>query len=394
MKSQEEATRDIYFDNAATSFPKPPGVIDAVIDYMIRVGGNPGRSAHVRSVDAGEAVFSAREAVAELFGASNPMRTVFCSNATEALNLAIQGLLRNGDHAVTTAMEHNSVIRPLREMEARGVLLTVVPCPDGRIDPGMLARSIRPETKLAVVNHASNAFGTLQPLREIGAICREKGVILLADCAQTAGIIPLDMKEDNIDLLAFAGHKGPCGPSGTGGLVVADDFNIGKLRPLKFGGTGSNSDKEFQPDFIPDKYESGTLNTAGISGLCAGIRHILSLQDGVRGIQSHKRGLAEYFIASARDLVRGFIPILPGGISGTGVVSFIIEGRETSDVAYHLAERYHIMCRAGLHCAPLAHRTMGTFPGGTVRFSFGIYNSKEEIDFAVRALGEISRGTE
>ena len=392
MTSQSQtADSAVYFDNAATSFPKPPAVIDAVRDYMTRIGGNPGRSAHSRSVDAGETVFSAREAAAELFGASSPMRVIFGSNATDALNLAIQGLLCEGDHAVTTAMEHNSVIRPLREMEARGVSLTVVPCPDGRLDPALFSRSIRPGTKLAVVNHASNAFGTLQPLREIGAVCREKGVILLADCAQTAGIIPIDMEQDMIDLLAFAGHKGLYGPTGTGGLVLSGGFDAARLRPLKFGGTGSNSDSEFQPEFLPDKYESGTLNAAGISGLFAGIRHILSLQDGVRGIQSHKRMLAECFLAGAMDSVRGFITCVPADRIETGVVSFNIGGMESSEVAYHLADRYRIMCRPGLHCAPLAHRTMGTFPRGTVRFSFGIYNTKEEVDFSVRALGEISR---
>ncbi len=392
MTSQEEAAGAIYFDNAATSFPKPAAVTEAVVDYMTRVGGNPGRSAHARAVDAGEAVFSAREAAAGLFGASSPMRVIFSSNATEALNLAIQGLLGAGDHAVTSAMEHNSVIRPLREMEARGVSLTVVPCPGGRLDPALFSRSIRPETRLAVINHASNAFGTLQPLREIGALCRERGVLLLADCAQTAGVIPIDMEQDYIDLLAFAGHKGLYGPTGTGGLVLAGSFDAERLRPLKFGGTGSNSDSEYQPGFLPDKYESGTLNAAGISGLFAGIRHILSLQDGVRGIQSHKRALAERFIARAGESVRGLQLYVPADMVGTGVVSFNIDGIEPSEAAFHLSEGYRIMCRPGLQCAPLAHRTMGTYPRGTVRFSFGIYNTIEEVDFAVRALGEISRG--
>jgi cysteine desulfurase / selenocysteine lyase len=385
--------RLIYFDNAATTFPKPPEVVNAVIDYMTRIGGNPGRSGHAKSIDAGEVVFSAREAVAGLFGAASPMRVIFCSNATEALNLAIQGLLAGGGHALTTAMEHNSSIRPLMELEKRGgVRVTVVPCPVGRLDPGEFERSIMPATKLAMVNHASNSFGTLQPLREIGEICRRNNVILIADCAQSAGIVPIDMERDSIDILAFSGHKGLYGPTGTGGLVLSDAFDHMKIRSLVFGGTGSNSDSVYQPDFLPDIFESGTLNAAGIGGLCAGIQHILALQDGVRGIQMHKKELVEYFIARSTAGVKGFCSYIPPGSIETGVVSFNIEGIEASEVAWLLSDRYGIMCRSGLHCAPLAHRTMGTFPRGTVRFSFGIFNRKDEIDASVEALSEISGG--
>ncbi|MBN2160470.1 MAG: aminotransferase class V-fold PLP-dependent enzyme [Spirochaetes bacterium] len=388
---EQSGIKTIYFDNAATSFPKPPGAVEAVIDYMTRVGGNPGRSGHARSVDAGEAVFSAREAVAALFGVKNPMRVVLCSNATEALNLAIQGILRPGDHAVTTAMEHNSTIRPLMEMERRdGISVTVAPCPGGRVDCEELLRSFRPKTRLVVVNHASNAFGVVQPLGDIGMMCREKKAVLLADCAQSAGIIPIDIKRDAVDIAAFAGHKGLYGPTGTGGLVISDDFDFRLIRPLKFGGTGSNSDSTYQPDFLPDIFESGTLNAAGISGLNAGIRYILSLQDGVRTVQSHKRDLAGYFIRKAGECVEGFTTYVAAELMDTGVVSFNIEGKEPSEVAWRLAERHGIMCRSGLHCAPLAHRTIGTFPGGTVRFSFGIFNTPEEIDIAVGALQEIA----
>ncbi|OHD63022.1 MAG: hypothetical protein A2176_09355 [Spirochaetes bacterium RBG_13_51_14] len=385
------ADRHVYFDNAATSFPKPRAVVDAVVEYMTSVGGNPGRSGHSRSVGAGEAVFAAREAAAALFGVTNPMRVIFGSNATAALNLAIQGILREGDHAVTTAIEHNSTIRPLMEMERRGVAVTVVSCPAGIVDRDEFERSIRPETKLAVVNHASNAFGILQPIAEIGSICKRRGVILLADCAQTAGVIPIAMKDDHIDLLAFAGHKGLYGPTGTGGLAISDGFDHSLIRPLAFGGTGSNSDSVYQPDFLPDRFESGTVNAAGISGLCAGIRHIASIPDGIRGVQSRKRELVNYFIRGAEECIRGFMTYAPPGLIETGVVSFNIAGMEPSDVAFHLAESHGVMCRSGLHCAPLAHRTMGTFPRGTVRFSFGIFNTKDEIDFAIGVLDEISR---
>ncbi len=390
-KPVENTDKPIYLDNAATTFPKPGEVVDAVVDYMTRVGGNPGRSGHQLSIDAGEIVFSAREAVAELFGVTNPMRVIFCSNATEALNLAIQGILHEGGHAVTTAMEHNSTIRPLKELEKRGsIALTVVPCTGGVVDPADFERALRPDTKLAVVNHGSNAFGVIQPLREIGEACRRKNVTLMADCAQTAGLVPIDMRNEPVDMVAFSGHKGLYGPTGTGGLLLSEKFDHGRLRPLKFGGTGSSSDSVHQPDFLPDEYESGTLNVAGLAGLCAGINYILSLQGGVGAILMRKKELARYFLARAGERVRGFVSPVPAELVGTGVVSFNIEDLEPSDVSYHLSDRYGVMSRSGLHCAPLAHQTMGSFPRGTVRFSFGIFNTKEEIDRAVSALEEIT----
>jgi cysteine desulfurase/selenocysteine lyase len=386
---KENSPKYIYFDNAATSFPKPKEVVEAVMAYMTRVGGNPGRSGHALSINAGELVFSCREAVAQMFGVCNP---IFCSNATEALNLAIQGILVPGDHAITTAMEHNSTIRPLKELEKqKGIRLTVVPCPDNyRLDLEAFEKSFRPDTKLAVINHASNVTGTLQPLRDIGLICGKKGVILLADCSQSAGNVPIDMDECSIDVLAYSGHKGLYAPTGTGGLVLSDHFDFTRMRPLKYGGTGSDSDKLLQPDFLPDAYESGTLNVAGISGLYAGIKYILSLQNGVKWIYMHKKELTDYFTAEAVKSVSGFTEYAPPALIETGVVSFNIKGFDPSEVAYLLSERYNIHCRSGLHCAPLAHQSMETFPVGTVRFSFGIYNSKEEVDSAVNALREIS----
>jgi cysteine desulfurase / selenocysteine lyase len=388
----ENSPEYIYFDNAATSFPKPKEVVDAVMAYMTRVGGNPGRSGHALSISAGELVFSCREQVVRLFGVNNPMRAIFCSNATEALNVAIQGILGPGDHAITTAMEHNSTIRPLKELERqKGIRLTIVPCPDKcRLDPDEFEKSVRPDTKLAVINHASNVTGTLQPLSDIGRICRKKGVILLADCSQSAGNVPIDMEDSNIDVLAFSGHKGLYAPTGTGGLVLSDHFDFTGMRPLKYGGTGSDSDKLLQPNFLPDAYESGTLNVAGISGLYAGIKYILSLQNGVKGIYKHKKELAVHFTTEAVKSVGGFVEYVPSELIETGVVSFNIKGIDPSEVAYLLSEHNNVHCRSGLHCAPLAHQTMGTFPIGTVRFSFSIFNSKKEVDSAVNALREIS----
>lgn len=391
ISSSQHPNRHIYFDNAATSFPKPEAVTDAVIHYMSNIGGNPGRSGHPLSVEAGEIVFSARQAVADMMGVSNPMRVIFCSNATDALNLAIQGLARKGDHVITTAMEHNSTARPLYQLKQEGVItLSIVPCSsEGLIDLEELEGCVIPETRIVVINHASNVTGSVQPLRDIGSLCRDKKIILVADCAQSAGIIPINMKNDKIDLLAFAGHKGLYGPTGTGGLVIADDFDYAQLRPLRFGGTGSNSDSIEQPAFLPDRFESGTLNVAGLSGMYAGILYINEYPDGIGGIQRYKRELIHSFLERAEREIEGFVSYLPAESIQTGVVAFNIEHASPSEVAHILADEFAIMCRAGLHCAPLAHKTIGTFPEGAVRFGFSIFNTMEEISIAIEALKKI-----
>ena len=382
----------IYFDNAATSFPKPPGVIDAVVHFMTSAGGNPGRSGHPLSVAAGEIVFAARKAVARLFGVANPMHVIFTANATTALNLAIQGITRQGDHVITTSMEHNSVIRPLVEIERQGrIILSIVPCsPEGIIDMRALEKTVMAETRVMVVNHASNVAGTVQPLGEVGAFCRKRGIILIADCAQSAGIIDISVEEECVDLLAFSGHKGLYGPTGTGGLVIAENFDASRLSPLIFGGTGSFSDKPVQPPFLPDRFESGTLNAAGISGLGAGVSYLLdTYPGGLKGVRAHKERLVNCFHEKAARDLKGFITCVPAPRVKTGVVSFNLRRRSPSEVARILAGEYGIMSRAGLHCAPLAHRTMSTFPHGSVRFGFGIFNTEEEIEIAVSALKAI-----
>lgn len=383
----------IYFDNAATSFPKPAAVIEAVTEYMTRVGGNPGRSGHRLSVEAGEIVFDAREQLSKLFGVMNPMRIVLGYNATDALNLGIQGLLRDGDHVITTSMEHNSTARPLHELQRAGrISLTVVPCSSqGALDPDDVRKCIGPSTRLAVINHGSNVFGTVQPVKDIGMVCRNNGIVLLVDAAQTAGIVDIDLERDFIDLLAFAGHKGLYGPTGTGGLAIGNNFDFRNLMPLKFGGTGSHSDSIEQPRFLPDIYESGTLNVAGLAGLGAGVAHVRKNGDDISWISLCKKELVRAFHGSAREKVQGYVPFVDVAHIETGVVSFALEGMETSLVAQYLSDDYGIMCRAGLHCAPLAHKTMGTFPEGTIRFGFGVFNTIEEVDTAVEALGEISR---
>lgn len=379
----------LYFDNAATTWPKPPEMLEAMIRYQKQVGGSPGRSAHRLSIEAARIVYDTREAMAELFAIDDPFRIAFTKNATEGLNIAIQGLLKPGDHCITSGMEHNSVMRPLRAMEARGVTLSVVPCTtDGTLNPADLEAAIRPETRLIALIHASNITGTLMPIAEVGAIARRHGIPLLVDAAQTAGALPIDVEAMNIDLLAFTGHKSLFGPQGTGGLYIRQGLDA-KIAPLMMGGTGSRSEFEEQPDFMPDKYESGTQNAIGLAGLGAGIAFIHT--EDVKAIRQKEMALTQAFLEGAGTLkgVRLYGPKDPE--KRTAVVSFNIDGLVPSETAMRLDEDYGILCRPGLHCAPLAHRTVGTFPQGTVRFSFGYYNTLAQVQQAVRAIEEIGR---
>ena len=378
--------RTIYFDNAATSWPKPAAVRAALDDYFGDAGGNPGRSAHRMSVAAARIVENAREALAELFHANDPSRIVFTQNATHALNLALYGLLRPGDHVVTTSMEHNSVMRPLRHLETLGVELTVVAChPDGMLDVDGLRRALQPGTRLLVTTHGSNVVGALTPLSAVAALARERGILYLVDAAQTAGAIPIDVQEMGMDLLAFSGHKGLLGPTGTGGLYIREEV---VLAPLLRGGTGSDSAQETQPEFLPDVHESGTLNVAGIAGLGAGVLFLSEI--GIEAVMTHERKLVAQFLAGAAE-ISGITVYGPQEAAlQCGVVSFNVAGAMPSEVALILDQSFGIMARPGLHCAPSAHRTLGTFPTGTVRFSFGWFNTPDEVDAAVEALREIA----
>ena len=376
----------IYFDNAATSWPKPAEVCAAVSDSFGDAGGNPGRSGHRMSVAAARVVENAREALAELFHANDPSRIVFTQNATHALNLALYGLLRPGDHVVTSSVEHNSVMRPLRHLETLGIELTVVPCTqDGMLDPNSLRRALRPPTRLLVTTHGSNVVGTLTPVGALAALAREQHVLYLVDASQTAGAIPIDVQELGVDLLAFSGHKGLLGPTGTGGLYIREGT---VLAPLMRGGTGSDSAHEIQPEFLPDVYESGTLNVAGIAGLAAGVRFLSEI--GIKAVGTHERKLVEQFLAGASE-ISGVTLYGPGDPAlQCGVVSFNVAGAMPSEVELILDQSFGIMARSGLHCAPSAHRTLGTFPTGTVRFSFGWFNTPAEVEVGVAALREMA----
>lgn len=377
-------------DNAATSWPKPPGVIQAMADFSERVGANPGRAGHRLAIEAGRIVYNTREALAELFNAPDPLRIVFTANITEAINICLHGLLRPGDHVITSSMEHNSVIRPLRYLEKAGVEVSVAKCtPEGELNPEEVEKLVKADTKMVVINHASNVVGTLLPVREIGRICRRYGLLFLVDSAQTAGVYPLDMEKDFIDLLCFTGHKSLYGPMGTGGVAIGNRVAAGAFHPLKQGGTGSLSEKEEQPDFLPDALEPGTLNVIGLSGLAAGLSWLR--EQGVAKIRGQEQELTSQLLAGLEELRGVTVYGTKDAARQTGVVSFTIRDLSPSEAGLRLDEEYGLLCRVGLHCAPLAHRTIGTFPRGTIRFGLGAFNTGEEIEEAVRAVYRLTK---
>jgi cysteine desulfurase family protein len=379
----------MYFDHAATSFPKPDLFWEELLAYQNEIGGSPGRGAHGAAERAAEMVYETRRALARLFSVADPSRIVFTSNATEALNLALLGLLEEGDHVVTTSLEHNSVVRPLKHLvDTRNVLVSYVPLgPRGELDPSDVQRAIRHNTRLVVVNHASNVTGWIVPLEEIGF--RVTPIPLLVDATQTAGLVPVDVQKFNIALLAFTGHKALYGPTGIGGLFIREDL---KLSPLKRGGTGSLSESPDQPEFLPDRFESGTLNVLGIAGLKGGLRFIL--ETGMASIRNHEQRLMQRILdgLSRQDRIQMYGP--PDVAARTGTVSLNLQGWEPSEVSYLLDAFYGAQTRSGLHCSPLTHRSIGTFPQGTVRISVGYFNSLEEVDSLLGALEEILRQKE
>jgi cysteine desulfurase family protein len=380
----------IYLDNAATSWPKPPTVGRAIGEFLATSAGNPGRSAHRLSLAAARIVYDLREALAAFFGLADPLRLVFTSGVTEAINLVLAGLLEPGDHVVTSHIEHNAVMRPLRALEQAGVRLTVVPtAADGSLDPDDVRAALRSETRLVVINHASNVSGTILPVAEVGAVVRAHGSLLLVDTAQTAGVLPIDMQAMNIDLLAFTGHKGLLGPTGTGGLLIGERVDTRKMRPLKRGGTGSRSEFEEQPEFLPDKYEAGTPNTVGLAGLAPALEYVR--RRGVEALRQHEMALTQQLLDGLRAIpgVRLFGPCDPA--RQVAVVSFTLDGWTVSEIGMQLDEQHEVLCRPGLHCAPAAHRALGSFPGGTVRFAPGPFTTATEVQTAIAAVARLAR---
>jgi len=377
----------VYLDNAATSFPKPEEVYRAVDRFMRENGTSAGRGQYSRAVAAEELVLETRKLLAELLGADEPSRVILTSGATEAINLALRGLLRPGDHVVTSSMEHNAVWRCLKALQAEGVAdVTAVPSlPDGRLPPERVEQAFRPNTRLVALVQASNVTGTLLPVDRVAELARAHGALVLVDAAQTAGVFPIHVTRTGIDLLAFPGHKGLLGPPGTGGLYIGPGV---RLRPLKWGGTGRESLLEDMPETLPDRYEAGTLNVPGLAGLGAGVRYVL--ERGVDDIREHEKTLIAHALEVLARVpgLRIYGPADPN--EQVGVISFNLAGLGPEQVAYALDEAYGIMVRAGLHCAPSAHRTIGTVETGTVRASVGVFNTEQDLDYLARALTEIA----
>lgn len=378
----------IYLDNAATSFPKPPEVIKAMTDYAITIGASPGRSSHRLAADAGRLVFQAREQLARLFNLSDSSRIIFTKNVTEALNLAIFGLAQPGDQILTSAMEHNSVMRPLRYLEQEGrITLDIIPTtPTGKPDIDQLRQLLRQKSfQLAVLNHGSNVTGTIFPLSQIIPLLKNEGIIVIIDGAQTAGAIPIDLGKLSADIFCFTGHKSLFGPQGTGGFVLREGV---KPLPLMRGGTGSRSEEEYQPDFLPDLYESGTPNTIGLTGLATAVRFVN--QTTVEKIHHHEFQLGK-ILRQGLAAINGLR--LHGPRSDQDrlpVTSFTLEKLTPAEIAFRLDRQHDIMVRVGLHCAPLAHKTIGTFPRGTVRLAPGFFNTIREMKTVIRAIEEMA----
>lgn len=377
----------VYLDNAATSYPKPQVVYDAVLSYMQNIGVSPGRGTYREARRAEDIVRNTREAIAELFSVPDSSRVIVTSNITESLNLALFGFLRQGDHVITTEMEHNALWRPLRFLEReRGVRVTTLPCLQGcAFDPASLTAAVTAKTRLIALTHASNVTGTLMPLEDVGDFCYSRGIPLLVDSAQTAGSYPIHVQKHHISLLAFTGHKSLLGPTGTGGLYIAPEIN---LAPFKYGGTGSNSLPDDQPGTLPDRYEAGTLNTAGLAGLNQSVRFLLNKT--VEMIRAHELELTKYLLENIRNIPSITVYGPQHAEERVAVVSFNVDDVAAAEVACVLDEIYDIQVRAGLHCAPQAHRSIGTLTTGTVRVSPGYNNTVSDIELLSDALREIA----
>ena len=376
----------IYLDNAATTWKKPEQVIAAVVNAMTAMG-NAGRSAHGASLDASRMIYDTRKKLSDLFGLGNPSRVAFTANSTESLNMAIQGLFQKGDHVITTVLEHNSVLRPLYLMEERGVELTIVPADEqGNAAYDQMEEAVRENTKAIVCTHASNLTGNMIDLKRVGKICRDHQLLFVVDGSQTAGVFPIDMKEMNIDVLCFTGHKSLMGPQGIGGICVRDGVTI---RPLLTGGTGVHSYLKTQPDHMPERLEAGTLNGHGIAGLHAALEYLE--ETGIDRIRERELALMWQLYEGLSQIPQVKIyGDFTRGKNRAPIVTFNIEDYDSGAVADELYERYGISARAGAHCAPLMHCALGTKEQGAVRFSISHYNTEEEISQTVEAVRQLA----
>lgn len=378
----------VYLDNAATSFPKPNEVYSSILNYMTNIGANPGRGGYVNALEGNKIVLNCREALMNFFNFDKPENVIFTSNITHSLNLLMKSSITDGWHIITSSMEHNAVIRPLTSIGSqKNVEVDILPCSsDGIIDLELLKSSIKSNTKLVVLSNASNVIGNIQPLEQVGNICKDNDIYFIIDSAQTAGLFPMDFKKLNCSALAFTGHKGLMGPQGIGGFIIDDTFN-NLCSTFIEGGTGSISDSIVQPNFLPDKFESGTLNTPAIAGLLEGINYINKL--GIDYIFEKETSLAEKTINGLLNIDGITVYGYNKTISRCPVISFNSSLIDNSELGYLLDSQFGIMCRTGLHCAPLAHKTIGTFPKGTIRVSFNIFNDNKDVDYLLTSLNKI-----
>jgi len=378
--------RYVYMDNGATSFPKAPGVAESMADYILNVGTNVNRGAYSSSFKAENIVYETRELLCELFRFNKPENVIFTKNITESMNVLIKGLLKEKDHVIVSSMEHNAVMRPLNSLNK--VEYTKVLCSKtGVLSIEDVENSIKPNTKAIIMTHASNVCGTILDLEKVGQLCKKHNLFFIIDSAQTAGSIDIDINKLNADAIGFTGHKSLLGPQGIGGFIVNDGIN-NEMTTLIEGGTGSLSDKEIQPDYMPDKYESGTLNIPGIYGLNASLKYLLN--QGIKDIRDNEINLINRFLEGLLNIKNIELIGKKTATDRTGIVSIDFIHNDNGLVAHELSKDYGIMTRSGLHCAPSAHKTLGTFPRGTVRFSLGHFTTIEEIDYAIECINKIA----
>ena len=381
----------IYLDNASTSFPKAPTVATAMSDYITNRGININRGSYSLAYDVEDIIYTTRQRLHTLFNGHDPSHVIFTQNVTMSLNMVIKGLLKAGDHVLVSSMEHNAVMRPLTQLLDKGIAFDIIPCDKtGSIQLESMDSLIRPNTVAMIINHASNVCGTIQPLESIGSICKAHNLQFIVDAAQTAGVIPIDVKACHIDALCFTGHKGLLGPQGIGGIILTKEM-AQILTPLIAGGTGSFSHLETMPTHMPDAFEAGTLNLPGIIGLNEGLSYIES--QGMENIHNHELALTQAFLEGLQSIDGINIVGKQNLQDRTAVVSITIDGMDPANIAYELESTYHIMTRVGLHCAPRAHQTLGTYPEGTVRFSFGYANTLKDVEAALSALNTIVKSS-
>lgn len=377
----------IYLDNGASSFPKAPGVADSISNYIVNIGTNVNRGDYSLSYSAENTVFETRELICELFKFDKPENVIFTKNITESMNVLIKGLLREGDHAIVSSMEHNSVMRPLNSLKDK-VEYTRVQCNKlGELNIDDVIDSIKPNTKAMIMSHASNVCGTILELEKVGKICKENNILFLIDSAQTAGFLDIDFQKLNADAIGFTGHKGLLGPQGTGGFIISDKI-VNEMNTLIEGGTGSLSDNEIQPNYMPDKFEAGTLNIPGIYGLNAALKYILN--QGVKSIREKEIYLIDNFLEGILNMKNIKLIAKKTSTGRTGILSIDFIDNDNGIVAHKLSKEYGIMTRSGLHCAPSAHKTLDTFPSGTVRFSLSHFTTLDEIKYSIDCINNIS----